>query len=220
MDGEEFLGRRIIVEHARGRKRERSRERERDRDRDRGRRDNGPERSDYRVIVENLGRSTSWQDLKDAFRSSGDILFTDVRRDRHDEYYGLVEFRYKEDIEHAIKKMDGAEVNGHKIRVKEDRKRTRSSSRDRKKRSPSRDRSSSRDRKKRSPSKEGSKEREESKERGRSGSREPEKRDASEEKDKKRSRSPEEKHDEDRDSKRSKQDEEKQDEQEKDQEDN
>jgi len=172
MDGEEFLGRRIIVEYARGRKKERERG---ERGGGGGGRDsrsgnNGPERSDYRVIVEGLGRSTSWQDLKDAFRSSGDILFTDVRRDRYDEYYGIVEFRYKDDIEHAIRKMDGAEVNGHKIRVKEDRKKKRSMSRDKKKRrsgsrekrsgsgkrrSGSRDRkSSSKEKEKRSPSKE------------------------------------------------------------------
>jgi len=147
MDGEEFLGRRIIVEYARGRRRDRGS----GRGESRSGNNSGPERSDYRVIVEGLGRSTSWQDLKDAFRSSGDILFTDVRRDRYQDYYGIVEFRYKEDIEHAIRKMDGAEVNGHKIRVKEDRKRGKSKSPDRKrKRSTSRGRSTSKDRRSRS----------------------------------------------------------------------
>ena len=70
------MGRRIIVEYARGKKRDRD-----DRRGDyRRERNTGPERSDYRVIVEGLARGTSWQDLKDAFRSTGDILFTDVRR--------------------------------------------------------------------------------------------------------------------------------------------
>jgi hypothetical protein len=71
------LGRRIIVEYARGKKRDRDDRRDYRRERN-----TGPERSDYRVIVEGLARGTSWQDLKDAFRSTGDILFTDVRRNK------------------------------------------------------------------------------------------------------------------------------------------
>jgi len=229
MDGEEFLGRRIIVEYARGGKR---RERGSGRESRTGN-NTGPERSDYRVIVEGLGRSTSWQDLKDAFRSSGDILFTDVRRDRYQDYYGIVEFRHKEDIEHAIRKMDGAEVNGHKIRVKEDRKRGKSKSPDRKGKrseSPSKDRRSptpsgdskprerrsrSKD-KERSLSKERERERSEEKEKERerrSGSRDSKPRDGSEDRDeRKRSRSPDRdkaEDDKEREPKRAKQDDDK-----------
>jgi len=138
MDGEVFLGRRIIVEYARGKKRERDDRRDYRRERN-----TGPERSENRVIVEGLARGTSWQDLKDAFRSTGDILFTDVRRDRYDDYYGIVEFRRKDDIDKAISKMDGAEVNGNKIKVKEDRRRKRSRSRSDKRRKRSRTRSKS-----------------------------------------------------------------------------
>lgn len=141
MDGEDFLGRRIIVEYARGKKRERDDRREYRRDNNRN---NGPERSEYRVVVEGLGRGTSWQDLKDAFRSSGDILFTDVRRDRYDDYYGIVEFRRRDDIDQAIRKMEGAEINGYKIKVKEDKKRKKSRSRSEKRRRRTRSRSSDR----------------------------------------------------------------------------
>jgi len=152
MDGTDFLGRRIIVEFARGKKRERDDRRDYRRERN-----NGPERSEYRVIVDGLGRGTSWQDLKDAFRSSGDILFTDVRRDKYDDYYGIVEFRRKEDIDNAIRKMEGAEINGYKIRVKEDRKKKRSRSRSEKRRKKSK--SGSRERSPKRKSKSGSRER-------------------------------------------------------------
>ena len=128
MDGEEFLGKRIIVEYARGRRRERDDRRDYRRD---NRNNNGPERSENRLIVEGLARGTSWQDLKDSFRSVGDILFTDVRRDRYDEYYGIVELRYKDDIDVALRKMEGTEINGKKITLREDRKRRKSRSRSR-----------------------------------------------------------------------------------------
>jgi len=150
MDGKDFLGRRLIVEYARGKKRERDDRKDYKRERN-----NGPERSDYRVVVEGLGRGTSWQDLKDAFRSSGDILFTDVRRDRYDDYYGIVEFRRRDDIDSAIRKMEGAEINGYKIRVKEDKKK-KSRSRSRSEKRRRRSQSGSRDRKR---SKSGSRER-------------------------------------------------------------
>lgn len=40
-----------------------------------------PERSDYRVRVENLPSSVHWQDMKDHFRKCGDVVFGD--RDRN-----------------------------------------------------------------------------------------------------------------------------------------
>ena len=42
----------------------------------------GVSRSEHRLIVEGISRDVSWQDLKDHFRSAGDILFTDVFPDR------------------------------------------------------------------------------------------------------------------------------------------
>ena len=42
----------------------------------------GVSRSEFRLIIEGLNRDVSWQDLKDHFRSAGDILFTDVFPDR------------------------------------------------------------------------------------------------------------------------------------------
>jgi len=57
-------GRSIVVEFARGNARSK-----------------GPGEGAYRVLVEGLTNSTSWQDLKDFARKAGDsVVFTDVWR--------------------------------------------------------------------------------------------------------------------------------------------
>jgi hypothetical protein len=40
----------------------------------------GGRRTDYGVVVTNLPRGCSWQDLKDFMRKAGDVVFTDVDR--------------------------------------------------------------------------------------------------------------------------------------------
>ena len=40
-----------------------------------------PQRSEFRVIVENLPPNTSWQDLKDHMRKAGEVGFSEVTRD-------------------------------------------------------------------------------------------------------------------------------------------
>jgi arginine/serine-rich splicing factor 4/5/6 len=135
LDNKELLGERIRVEHARG-----------GRDRDRGRRDNGssrkygpPVRTDYRVVVENLSSSASWQDLKDFMRKVGDVTYADIRDGE-----GVVEFSSKDDMKRAMRKLDDEDFKGRRIRIREDtRKRSRSPKRSTK-RSKSRSRSRSR----------------------------------------------------------------------------
>lgn len=173
------MGSRLIVEVARGRRRggERSRSRSpayrdrrrysrspprRDRgggygsggyggDRDR-RRERGRARStQWRLIVENLPPRCSWQDLKDYFRKTAEVTYTEVSRDRDNE--GLVDFATQEDMERALKELDGQEMNGSVLRLQADqsrmagvestgnqrRGRSHSRSRSPRRRSPSRD---------------------------------------------------------------------------------
>ena len=78
----------------------------------------GGRRTDYGVIVTNLPRGCSWQDLKDFMRKAGDVVFTDV--DKYGD--GVVEFSNRDDMEYAISKFDDTEFKGHSdssyIRVK------------------------------------------------------------------------------------------------------
>lgn len=116
------------------------------------------------MIVSNLPRGCSWQDLKDFMRKAGDVVYTDVERNGD----GVVEFSNRDDMEYAIKTLDDTEFKSYNdtsvIRIKAvNKKRDRSeddrdhraggssgrSGRDRsvsRSRSPSRDRSRSRDR--------------------------------------------------------------------------
>lgn len=86
----------------------------------------GGRRTDYGVIVTNLPRGCSWQDLKDFMRKVGDVVYADV--DRYGE--GVVEFANRDDMDHAIKSLDDTEFKRHNessfIRVKPSRKRDRS----------------------------------------------------------------------------------------------
>uniref|UniRef100_A0A915IIF5 RRM domain-containing protein n=1 Tax=Romanomermis culicivorax TaxID=13658 RepID=A0A915IIF5_ROMCU len=96
--------------------------------RDRGR-PAAPDRSAYRVSIENLASGASWQELKNFMRQAGDVVFADVDIKRNE---GIVEFASSKDMQRAIDKLDGIEFLGRKIRMTEKR---RSSSR---RRSPSR----------------------------------------------------------------------------------
>uniref|UniRef100_A0AAZ1XCM6 Serine/arginine-rich splicing factor 9 n=1 Tax=Oreochromis aureus TaxID=47969 RepID=A0AAZ1XCM6_OREAU len=79
-------------------------------------------RSEFRVIVSGLPPSGSWQDLKDHMREAGDVCFADVQRDGE----GVVEFLRREDMEYALRRLDGTEFRSHQgetayIRVYEER---------------------------------------------------------------------------------------------------
>merc|ERR1719151_495235 len=149
LDGTSFMGSRLRIEHARD-----SRDSRRDGGRwspPRGRfsRGNPPgRRTGYRTIVENLSSRTSWQDLKDFMRKAGEITYTNTNQPRVGE--GIVEFGSRRDMEYALDKLDGEELDGRRIRLVEEggsgrrsRSRTRSRSRSRDRRRSSRDRSPS-----------------------------------------------------------------------------
>merc|ERR1712098_782276 len=127
LDGTRFLGSRIKIEHARD-----------SRAGDRGRRGRSPprrkgnppgKRTGFKLIVENLSTRTSWQDLKDYMRQAGEIMYTNTHHMRSGE--GVVEFGQRSDMEWALDKLDGTELDGRKIRLIEDSKKSRSRSRSR-----------------------------------------------------------------------------------------
>ncbi|RKP12535.1 hypothetical protein BJ684DRAFT_20938 [Piptocephalis cylindrospora] len=72
-DGRDFMGSRLIVEPTKGDRRGRAAG---------GSRFEPPMRSRYRVVVENLARGLSWQDLKDFVRSVAPVGFADAHNPR------------------------------------------------------------------------------------------------------------------------------------------
>ncbi|XDV52199.1 hypothetical protein PO909_020949 [Leuciscus waleckii] len=164
LNGKDLCGERVIVEHARGPRRDRDgygggsgggggyggggRSKSRS-----GRDKYGPPvRTEYRLIVENLSSRCSWQDLKDFMRQAGEVTYADAHKERTNE--GVIEFRSHSDMKRAIDKLDGTDINGRKIRLVEDKPRSRSRRRSRSRsrrssQSHSRSRSRSRSRSKR-----------------------------------------------------------------------
>ncbi|RHZ45503.1 hypothetical protein Glove_673g19 [Diversispora epigaea] len=164
-NGKSFMGEKLIVEYARGERRRRDRDDRRDRDRD-DRRDRDRDRDDrrrddrdrdrgsrfappqrnpqYRLIVENLSSSCSWQDLKDLMRKAGEVTFADCHKDRDGE--GVVEFSSYEDMKNAIRKLDDTELKGKRIILREAPDNDTDRERERRRRSRSRSRSPRRSR--------------------------------------------------------------------------
>ncbi|KAJ1786668.1 serine arginine-rich splicing factor, partial [Coemansia sp. RSA 2399] len=135
----DFMGERLIIEPARV-----DRNRDRDRGRDGGgggygRRDErderggrgrpfggsgagggaagAPQRTPFRVLVENLSSSVSWQDLKDFARRAGEVSFADAHKRRPGE--GIVEFTDENGLRNAIRKLDGEDLRGRRIIIRE-----------------------------------------------------------------------------------------------------
>jgi len=174
LDGKSWFGARVRIEFSRD-----SRGGDDRRGRSPPRRRGNPpgRRTGYRVLVENLSSRTSWQDLKDFMRQAGEIMYTNTHHIRSGE--GIVEFGTRSDMEYALDKLDGSELDGRRIKLFEESKKgspSRSRSRDRS-RDKSRDRSRERDRGARDRS------------RDRDNRREDRSRDRSRERDRSRSRS-------------------------------
>lgn len=75
-----------------------------------------------RVYVRNLPFETKWMELKDVMKKCGQVAHAEVFTDERGKSKGcgVVEFVNQEDAERAIKEIDGQEVNGRPIRVRED----------------------------------------------------------------------------------------------------
>ena len=63
-------------------------------------------------MLKGLPRTASWQDVKDFFKDEKlEVLFTDVSRDGS----GVVEFARADDLEFALKNMDGRRLHSHLV---------------------------------------------------------------------------------------------------------
>ena len=76
-----------------------------------------------RCFVSNLAWRTSWQDLKDEFRKCGTVVYANVMRDEgnRSKGWGIVEFETAEEAVTAMNTMNGVEIHGRPIIVREDR---------------------------------------------------------------------------------------------------
>jgi len=76
-----------------------------------------PRNSEYRLLVENLPNNCSWKELKDHFRGCGDVCFSDVRKDKTGKEYGIVEYKYYDDMKAAARELDGSKIRGTTIYI-------------------------------------------------------------------------------------------------------
>ncbi|KAI1314929.1 serine arginine-rich splicing factor [Mortierella claussenii] len=108
--GKDFMGERLVVELARGDRRDRRDERD-------DRRFRPPERTEYRLIVENLAHGVSWQDIKDLMRRAGEVTFADISKDNDSQ--GVVEFSSADDVQNALKTLNGEDLRGNPVTLRE-----------------------------------------------------------------------------------------------------
>jgi len=106
--------------------------RSRSHSRDRGRRDsmsNRPRRGERavsgkecRVYVQNLPYDTRWMDLKDIMKTIGPVERAEIfmEPDGRSKGCGVVEFQHKEDAAKAIKDLEGHQIKGRALRLRED----------------------------------------------------------------------------------------------------
>jgi len=79
-----------------------------------------------RVYVGNLDWGVSWQDLKDHFRSAGEVTFAEVMTEGgksggRSKGCGIVEFSHASGAQKAINELNDTMINGRQIFVREDR---------------------------------------------------------------------------------------------------
>uniref|UniRef100_A0A7S0WHE3 RRM domain-containing protein n=1 Tax=Chlamydomonas leiostraca TaxID=1034604 RepID=A0A7S0WHE3_9CHLO len=76
-----------------------------------------------RCFVGNLAWRTSWQDLKDKFRDCGNVVYANVMRDDdgRSKGWGIVEYETPDEALQAINTLNGADLAGRRILVREDR---------------------------------------------------------------------------------------------------
>lgn len=76
----------------------------------------------YKVFVGNLPWSITWQDLKDLAKGYGDVAFAAVQTNFEGRSRGMgtVTFHELQDAYECIERMNGLEVEGRQLLVKED----------------------------------------------------------------------------------------------------
>jgi len=98
-------------------------------------------RTKYRIQIENVSSRASWRDLKALMQNAGEVAFCDAHRHVNGE--GHCEFESRKGMERALDELDGRELHGKRIKLREARSRTRSPARRRRSRSRSKSRSRS-----------------------------------------------------------------------------
>lgn len=79
-------------------------------------------RTGKRVFVSNLAWETSWQDLKDHFKQSGNVVYADVMKSgERSKGCGIVEFDTAEEAAQAISDLNETILHDRNILVREDR---------------------------------------------------------------------------------------------------
>ncbi|EXJ82841.1 hypothetical protein A1O3_06656 [Capronia epimyces CBS 606.96] len=133
-DGTEFKGERLTVQFARGPRRKDDFNGPSDRNVPR------PRRTVYRMQVTGLQPETSWQDLKDFARNSGqlDVVYSETGRERDGK--GFVEFETQADLKTAVEKLDGQTFKGAEVHCTADIQDERPDQRSYRQRSPPRGR--------------------------------------------------------------------------------
>jgi len=83
----------------------------------------GDSNSSLKVFVGNLSWEVTWQDLKDHMRQAGVVAYADVmmENDGRSKGCGIAEFENESQVEEAIKTLDGTDLKGRNIFVREDR---------------------------------------------------------------------------------------------------
>jgi len=75
-----------------------------------------PYNTEFRVLIENISTRVSWQDIKDYFRQAGEVTFAKCHRERMGE--GVVEFASAKDMDNALRKLDGKELYGKRLKLR------------------------------------------------------------------------------------------------------
>ncbi|KAL4106865.1 hypothetical protein PRIC1_004904 [Phytophthora ramorum] len=75
-----------------------------------------PRGTQYRVKISGLPTSMSWQDLKDFLRKGGDVVHSDVDRRGN----GSASFATPDEMRRAIRKLDGSDLDGERVRIREE----------------------------------------------------------------------------------------------------
>merc|ERR1719469_253133 len=80
--------------------------------------------SGAQLFVGNLSYDTSWQDLKDHFRQSGDVERVEVIEDQdgRKKGFGTVKFYKQKDASNAMRRLNGLERQGRRLEVRLDQK--------------------------------------------------------------------------------------------------
>lgn len=83
----------------------------------------GPAVRGNRIYVGNLDFSVSWQDLKDQMRAAGEVVHAKILQnpDGSSKGCGIVEFSTPQDAERAIAELNGLDINGREVFIREDR---------------------------------------------------------------------------------------------------